>query len=150
MENEENRRNSEKEIILQNKNQKNRRKSDTWIKYYHREDRDLLCSDSNNDNGESDVYRGSSVDSVSSSSIFLRSSSYQSSTTATMSSGCELLVGGGAQSFNQTQNKAKTFVSSVCRLYSGNLCLFFCLYFRIFLVAQLLYNYKCLPVRHRV
>ena len=143
MENEENRRNSEKEIILQNScgttSKAMRRKSDTWIKYYHKEGRDLLFSDFYNDgdNRSSDFNRGSEARRIVSSSsirqpMFVPPASVQSPTklmSPTSSDACdELLAARRNQSLlvnnhsrhHHTQTKARTFVSSVCRLYSGN------------------------------
>ena len=143
MENEENRRNSEKEINLQNSCEKTsramRRRSDTWIKYYHTEDRDLLFSDFYNDgdNRSSDFNRGSEARRIVSSSsirqpMFVPPASVQSPTklmSPTSSDACdELLAARRNQSLlvnnhsrhHHTQTKARTFVSSVCRLYSGN------------------------------
>ena len=116
-----------------------RRKSDTWIKYYHREDRDLLFSDFYNDgdNRSSDFNRGSEARRIVSSSsirqpMFVPPASVQSPTklmSPTSSDACdELLAARRNQSLlvnnhsrhHHTQTKARTFVSSVCRLYSGN------------------------------
>ena len=159
MENEDNRRNSQKELLqINSRNSKApRRRSDTWIKYYHKEERELLFSD-NIKSDHTYHYNGDKKHNVSNhltASIKQHLRSYQSSrrTTLTQSfastnmsspalDNASNASSGHTQSFEHTGTRAKTFVSSVCRLYSGNQAFKFKIqkYYRFFLKKNNLYK----------